>query len=195
MQYLSTLNAGIGGPQIDIDTSNWWDSGWGSEDTSDYVPEEDNGYEYDSWGESSDNSWGASEETEVWGWDDWGRKRRSAAVAMDKAEVLAEAIESFVFPQFKDMLPMNTRDRRSFSMDWMTGQQPADHDQAERIKNEMEDLQCFKSMMNNDAQADYEEGEEVEEEGTEEEEDPYVRVRQQRKETDHVGIRNWVQDK
>jgi len=193
MQYLSGLNAGVGGSEINLgfelgdfgsSIENSWgntaDQGWGNTDNSWENTEDDWGSSNSAWG----NAWGGG----------WGRKRRSTPGGMERGELLSEAIESLIFPQVKDMLPLNSRNRR-FVMDWMAGQQPADHDEAERIKGEMEDLRCFKSMMNDDSQLDAEGEEEEEEEVSEEEfEDPYVRVRQQRKETDHVGIRNWVAD-
>ena len=192
MQYLSGLNAGVAGSEINLgfelgDFTSGADNSWGN--TGDSWGNTDS-----SWG-NNDDDWGSSNSAWGGGWDFFGRKRRSTPGNMERGELLSEAIESLIFPQVKDMLPLNSRNRR-FVMDWMAGQQPADHDEAERIKGEMADLRCFKSMFNDDSQLEAEGEEEEEEEVSEEEfEDPYVRVRQQRKETDHDGIRNWVADK
>lgn len=196
MQYLAGLNSGIGGgSQIDIGF------GWG-----DYFgDEEETWFGFDGEAldeeETDEETYDAPEEDlggwgDNWGWsDDWGRKRRSAVSETSRGALLAEAVESLIFPEVKDMLPLNARSKR-FVMDWhMAGQQASDHEEAERIKFEMEDLKCFKSMMNDDSISEEEGEEEAEEEATEEDyEDPYVRVRQQRQGTDHVGIRNWVKD-
>lgn len=165
-----------------IDYRGWeseWDTEW---DTPAVEEETDAG-----WGTNDDwsNSWDAG----------WGRKRRGASTsAMQKSELLTEAIESMIFPAFKDDLPLNSRSRRQA---WqMIGQQPTDHDQTEKIKNEMYDLKCFKSDLMNTEGLDGEEPvEEIECEGEgceEETEDPVVRVRQQRHETDHEGMGKWV---
>jgi hypothetical protein len=193
MQYLSGLNAGVAGSEINLgfELGGLSDESWGNTDSSWGNSDDSWGNTESSWG-NTDDSWGSSS----WGggWDLFGRKRRSTPGNMERGELLSEAIESLIFPQLKDMLPLNARNRR-YVMDWMAGQQPADHDEAERIKGEMGDLRCFKSMMNDDSQVEDDGEEEEEEEASEEEfEDPYVRVRQQRKETDHDGIRNWVAD-
>lgn len=49
------------------------------------------------------------------GGDDWNwswRKRRDSGLDLPKNELLAEAVESMVFPQLKDSLPLNARVRR-----------------------------------------------------------------------------------
>jgi len=71
----------------------------------------------DSWGDDSfgeELDFGEVEESSFsGGWDSWWRKRRSAVpLSVPKNELLAEAVESMIFPKLKDSLPLNARVRR-----------------------------------------------------------------------------------
>merc|ERR1719327_1382403 len=64
-----------------------------------------------------------------------------------------------------------------------------EYEEVEEQKKKLAELRCFTiDRLRHDDAADEEEGEE------EEGEDPLERVRQQRHETDHRGIRNWLKD-
>lgn len=204
MIYLSDLNKPIDhGGSIMLN--------FGNDYFENMFPEEaEEAEDYPEWGanawdtpvveEETDDAWGSNDDWSG-GWDAWGRKRRSASTSgMEKSELLTEAIESMIFPAFKDDLPLNSRNRRqsAWHQAGMIGQQPNDHDETEKIKNEMYALKCFKSEMLNDDDDGEEQAEatECEGEGCEEEtEDPVVRVRQQRHETDHEGMGKWVSAK
>lgn len=157
----------------------------------------------DSWGEAT---WGMPEyetETEDWGsmaeWDaaEWGRKKRDASRVdgMPRNELIAEAIESMIFPKLKDALPLNARRRRmAWGHDAMMGQSPVDTNEVMDTVSQLKQINCFKAyFMAN-------EGEETEilgdreEEAEEEVENPTDRVRDQRRETDHDGIKIWLED-
>lgn len=177
------------------------ESSWGwepAEETNDYQWGESTSVESSwDWGASSDDSWASS-----WDW----RKRRSAqdVSALSRGVLLTEAIESLIFPEVKDALPLtdiSSRKRRSWAMNPMVGQTAGNFEEVEEQKRQLADLKCFTidRLRNDDTGAqegevEDEEDEEYEGEEGEEGEDPLDRVRMQRHETDHKGINNWLAD-
>jgi len=172
--------------------------------------------------EETFDSWGGNLGSDMSGGDDWNwgwRKRRDSGLDLPKNELLAEAVESMVFPQLKDSLPLNARVRRG---GWGSmGFDPSFFDQGffeEESSQEEGPLgaqeyignnQCFPFMANdaglnsdeqNEGEPQCEEGQEYDEEegacvgGGEEREDPGDRVRSMRRDTDHDGINAWLKD-
>jgi hypothetical protein len=177
-------------------------------------------------GNSWNNNWGSfayeeeqvayEDEQDLWeAFYSFSRKRRSAGVNdMSRSEILAEAVESMIFPKLKDALPLSVRNRRGFDMGefgamgeygdmgeygaWGMGlmlgqQQTADHEKTLEIKAKLAEKKCWKSLLN-EAKSITEEAEEAKEGEEGEGEDPVERVRGQRKSTDHEGMKNWVAD-
>jgi len=151
----------------------------------------------DAWGDES--AWSMPEyEWQEAEWDagSWGRKKRSTGVdQMPRNELIAEAIESMIFPALKDALPLNARKRRmAWGHDAMMGQSPVDTNDVVDTVSQLKQINCFKDyFMANDGESS-EIMEDLEEEVEEEAEDPTDRVRDQRRETDHDGIKIWLED-
>jgi len=201
---LSHLFASSEGSEENVVEESTGDYSWGWESEGEEEASETDSFaaEEISWGwepaeEESDYTWGG-------GWESWGwRKRRSAddVSSLSRGVLLTEAIESLIFPEVKDALPLTeiSRKRRSWAMNPMVGQSAGSFEEVEEEKRKLADLKCFTidRLRNDDSGAQEEtEEEEVEEGETEESEgeNPLDRVRMQRHGTDHKGINNWLAD-
>jgi len=189
MQHLAELNAGDSWMSETIPSENSWGDSWG------------NSWGYEAYEEEAGEPDYASEENLWEAFYSFSRKKRSAAVNdMSRSEILAEAVESMIFPKLKDALPLSVRNRRGFDMgDWGMGlmlgqQQTENHEKTLETKDELAKNPCWKSLQNDKSITGREEGEEEEEGEEGEGEDPVERVRGQRFSTDHAGMKNWVAD-
>lgn len=161
----------------------WGGSTWGDSDST-YDDEEDVA-------EDTDDSWGDS----FWGDSSWGwRKRRNAM--NEQTEFLTDAITSMLFPQVKDILPIQ-EDRKKRSISWAQdagylGQEATGSGQVEEIKDNIKyQGTCFAAFQNDESAKEEEESEPEAEEG--EGEDPLERIIQQRAANDQKGMNKWLE--